>query len=111
MNQIAQKAVIGWVSDPAHGWLKVSLAEDGGFPEAKEFASQWSFFDYGQKDFGGVVYLEEDEDAPAFIKQYGLDDKAWSESYLSENNQIRDLPRGKGMDKATADFFQAVVNN
>ena len=99
MNQKAQKAVIGWVSDPAHGWLAVSLADDGGFPEAKEFASQWSFFDYAQKNFGGVVYLEEDEDAPAFIRKYGLDSKAWLDSYLPENNQIRDLPRGKALSK------------
>jgi len=106
MNQIAQKAVIGWVSDPAHGWLAVSLADDGGFPEAEFFASQWSFFDYSHNNFDGVVYLEEDEDAPAFIKHYGLDDKAWKEVYLSESNQIRDLPRGKAMDKKTAEALR-----
>ena len=107
MNKQAQKAVIGWVTDPAHGWLAVSLDDDNGFPEAEFFASQYSFFDYAQKNFGGVVYLEEDEDAPAFIRKYGLDSKGWSDSYLPENNGIRNLPRGKAMDKSTADFIGA----
>ena len=46
-------------SDPGHGWLEVSLAE---YPEARQFASNYSYTN------NGTVYLEEDCDAPAFLK-------------------------------------------
>ena len=102
MNEKAQKAVIRWVSDPGHSWLAVNLDE---FPEAELFASQYSFLDYAMSNFAGVVYLEEDQDAPAFIRKYNLDGRAWPTHQLPDDNQLRDLPRGKAMNQAE-DFIK-----
>ena len=100
MNEQAQKAVIGWVSDPGHSWLAVNLDEEDGFPDAELFASQYSFLDYAMNNFCGVVYLEEDDDAPAFIRKYNLDGRAWQTYTLPDDNQVRELPRGKAMNQA-----------
>ena len=45
-------------TDPGHAWLEVSLTE---YPEARQFASNYSY------TTNGIVYLEEDCDAPAFL--------------------------------------------
>jgi hypothetical protein len=100
MNEQAQKAVFCWVSDPGHSWLAVSLDEQEGFPDAKRFASQYSFLDYAMNNFTGVVYLEEDEDAPAFIRKYNLDGRAWPTQELPEDHSIRSLPRGEALTQA-----------
>lgn len=101
---LAQKSVIGWVSDPAHGWLAVSYSAIDGFPPALQFASQFSFIDESEK----LVYLEEDDDAPRFIKYYNLDGRAWQTYTLPDDNEIRDLPRGfGGVEKNEAPTFLA----
>ena len=100
MNEKAQNAVIGWVEDSSHGWLAVALDSEHGLPEAKRFASQYSLMDYAGDNFAGIVYLEEDEDAPAFIKHYNLDGRAWQTHQLPEDNEIRNLPRGEARTKA-----------
>ena len=100
MNERAQRAVIGWVSDPGHSWLAVDLDDEDGFPDAERFASQYSYMDYAGNNFCGIVYLEEDQDAPAFIKHYNLDGRAWSTRELPEDSKFRDLPRGEAKTQA-----------
>jgi hypothetical protein len=100
MNEQAQRAVIGWVSDPGHSWLAVNLDSEDGFPDAERFASQYSYMDYAGNNFCGVVYLEEDCDAPAFIRKYNLDGRAWPTQELPEDSQFRDLPRGEALTQA-----------
>jgi hypothetical protein len=95
-QHLAQKSVIGWASDPGHSWLVVNASAIDGFPVALQFASQWSFIDDAQH----LVYLEEDDDAPAFIRKYNLDGRAWQTYQLPDDNQIRDFPRGKAMNQA-----------
>lgn len=92
-NENAHNAVIGWVIDPSHAWLAVSLDEEHGFPEAGKFASQFSPYDITGDNFAGIIYLEEDEDAPAFIKAYGLEGSVFPEYQLPDDNNLRDLPR------------------
>ena len=105
MNEKAQNAVIGWVQDASHGWLAVALDAEHGLPDAKRFASNWSFMDYAGDNFSGIVYLEEDQDAPAFIKHYNLDGRAWNTHELPEDNEIRNLPRGEAKTK-TENFIE-----
>lgn len=114
MNERAQKAVIGWVSDPSHSWLAVTLDDEHGFPEAELFASGFSFIDYAGDNFAGIVYLEEDGDAPAFIRKYNLDGRAWQTYNLPDENDIRLLPRGKAMNQAEQfidDHFKVIAVN
>jgi hypothetical protein len=111
MNERAQNAVIGWVQDASHGWLAVDLDEEAGFPDAERFASNFSYMDYAGNNFCGIVYLEEDQDAPAFIRHYNLDGRAWSTRELPEENKIRDLPRGEAKTQAEKfidDHFQII---
>ena len=111
MNEKAQKAVIGWVSDPSHSWLAVNLDEEDGFPDAELFASGFSFMDYAGNNFCGIVYLEEDGDAPAFIRKYNLDGRTWQTYNLPDENDIRLLPRGEAMNQAEQfidDHFQVI---
>jgi hypothetical protein len=96
----AQKAVIGWVEDASHAWLAVTLDDEHGFPGAEAFATKYSLIDYSGDNFAGIVYLEEDQDAPAFIKHYNLDGRAWQTFTLPDDNEIRDLPRGEAKTKA-----------
>ena len=111
MNEKAQRAVGGWVQDASHGWLVVSLDNEHGFPEAKRFASNYSFINYAGDNFSGIVYLEEDQDAPAFIRHYNLDGRAWSTHELPEDNNMRELPRGEAKtqpDTFIDDHFQVI---
>ena len=112
MNERAQRAVIGWVSDPGHSWLAVDLDDEDGFPDAERFASQFSYMDYAGNNFCGIVYLEEDQDAPAFIKHYNLDGRTWSTRELPEDSKFRDLPRGEAKTQAEQfidDHFKIIV--
>ena len=81
-----------WWNDPGHGWLQVPLDIYNlvGFK-----ASEYSYLD---KHFpsGGFVYLEEDCDAPGFIKaweeKFNRDfDEAVVDSEYQENIFIRML--------------------
>ncbi len=89
----AQQATLAFVYDAGHGWLAVSLDEEHGLPEAVNFASQYSYLDITGDNFAGIVYLEEDADAVAFIKAYGIDFTVVPQHGLPEDNAIRDLPR------------------
>jgi len=88
----AQSACIVWISDPGHAWLAVSLDL---MPEAIEFGSEYSYIGSPSEDFpAGLVFLEEDCDAPEFVLAHGIDLAAVPESILSfEDNFVRDLPR------------------
>lgn len=91
----AQAAILAWVADAEHAWLAVALDTDHGFPGAEDFASQFSFIDLAGDNFSGIVYLEEDEDAPRFLKFAGLE--YWThiaEHQLPDGHMLRDLPRG-----------------
>jgi hypothetical protein len=92
-NEQALIAVIGWVIDPGHAWLAVSLDTEHGFPEAENFASPFSPYDITGDNFAGILYLEEDEDAPAFLKAYDLDLTVFPTFDLPEDNTLRELPR------------------
>lgn len=52
-----------WIIDPGHGWLEVPLAD---YPDAIEHGTG---FGYYAKDTG-TVYLEEDCEAPAFLRAH-----------------------------------------
>jgi hypothetical protein len=91
----AQQAVLAWVSDPGHAWLVVSLDDEHGFPEAMNFASQYSYVNLMGSNFAGDVYLEEDEDAPAFIKAYGIDLSSVLSYELPDDHVVRTWPTGK----------------
>ena len=88
----AQQACLAWISDPSHAWLAVSLHPELGFPEAVEFASQYSYFQpLGVWD-NGLIFLEEDVDAPAFIKAHGIDlDLVQTEHFDDTDHFIRNL--------------------
>jgi hypothetical protein len=106
---LAQKAVIGWVSDPSHGWLAVNYSAIDGFSNALQFASHFSYIDESEK----LVYLEEDDDAPRFIRRYNLDGRAWQGYTLPDENEIRELPRGfadvEKMDKGFIDEHFKII--
>lgn len=49
------------ITDAGHGWLRVDPAE---YPDAGEYASGCS------PTVSGLVYLEQNDDAPAFLKAH-----------------------------------------
>ena len=57
-----------WITDPAHGWLTVPLAELQDLGIADDI-SKFSYIDTSK----GVVYLEQDIDALRFIEAKGVD--------------------------------------
>ena len=89
----AQDACLAWVSDPGHAWLAVSLDDEIGLPEAESFAGSYSYIDRTAANFAGVVFLEEDVDADAFIQAYGIDHLIIPEQHTDEDSAIRGLPR------------------
>ena len=89
----AQEACLAWVSDPGHAWLAVSLDSEDGIPDAIAFASSYSYLDTTANNFAGVVFLEEDADAPAFMKAYEIDHLLIPEQHTDKESPIRDLPR------------------
>lgn len=90
----AQQACLAWISDPGHAWLGVSLDDENGFPEAVRFASEYSYYDLTGDNFAGIIWLEEDSDATAFVKEYGIDLKAVREhSFNDYDHFVRGLPR------------------
>lgn len=55
-----------WYSDPSHAWLAVSLKE---YPDAIKYSTGFGYI----SPKGGVVYLEEDCEAPCFLRAKGID--------------------------------------
>ena len=90
----AQRACLTWISDPAHAWLAVTLDEEDGFPGAVQYASEYSYYDAAGDNFNGVIYLEEDQDAPAFIKALGIDQHLVPAHHFDDTEHfVRNLPR------------------
>jgi hypothetical protein len=58
-----------FISDPAHGWLKVPHLA---YQLAEAPASSHSYYDGETLDSAEYVYLEEDMDAPRFLDQVGI---------------------------------------
>jgi hypothetical protein len=81
------EAQITWASDSGHGWLVVDYRMA---PAALDYASSFSFIDATE----GYVYLEEDGDAPAYVKAHGLKDNLGELYQDGESLEIRNLPRG-----------------
>jgi len=93
----AQQACLAWISDPGHAWLAVSLDDEVGFPGAKDYASEYSYIDYTGHNFAGIIYLEEDADAPAFVNAHGINlDAVQEHLFDSQDNFIRTLPSYEG---------------
>ena len=76
-------------TDPSHGWLEVSAAE---LFNVGLVPSDFSAYSYQQ---GEVVYLEEDCDAPVFIRTYEAHVGPISvvEKFSHYTHWIRSLPR------------------
>lgn len=76
-------------SDPGHGWLEVNAAD-----AASVGLSPQSFSKYSYQD-GATMYLEEDCDAPKFVRVWERHHGtlAMSDVYSNCNSFIRDLNR------------------
>jgi hypothetical protein len=76
-------------TDPSHGWLEVRVTE---LLKANLAPSDFSAYSYQQ---GDVVYLEEDCDAPVFIRSYEahVGPISVAEKYSHYTHWIRNLPR------------------
>ena len=94
-HEQAQQAVLAFVYDAGHAWLVVSLDDESGFPEAMNFASQYSYVNLMGSNFAGDVYLEEDVDALAFARTYGIDLASIPEHELPEDHMVRSWVTGK----------------
>jgi hypothetical protein len=90
----AQRAVLAFAYDAGHAWLVVSLDSEHGFPKAMEFASRYSYVNLAGSNFAGDVYLEEDVDALAFVKTYGIELAFVQEHELPEGHAVRDWGTG-----------------
>ena len=77
--------VLTYHSDPAHGWLAVPLAE---YPDARTFGTGFGYIDRAS----GVVYLETDYEAPAFLAAHP-DATFATIVYDDFCSAIRSLPR------------------
>lgn len=55
-----------WIADPSHAWLKVSLKKN---PDAIKFSTGFGYI----SPKGDYVYLEEDCEAPAYLRAKGID--------------------------------------
>ena len=93
-QHLAKNALLGIASDAEHAWLMVNASPLDGYRNARNWASQYSFIDAEQN----LVYLEEDCDAPKFLKDHGLDFAlGLPEYYLEDGSVIRNLPRGTAL--------------
>jgi hypothetical protein len=91
----AQQACLAWISDPGHAWLAVSLDSEHGFPKAIDFASEYSYLDITGDNFAGIVFLEEDNDAPFFIMYYGIEPDVLTHDFDDTDHFIRNLPSAR----------------
>ena len=73
-----------WITDPAHGWLTVSLAELQDLGIADDI-TPFSYINTSK----GVAYLEEDCDALRFIRAKGVDirDREALSQWCDENTR------------------------
>jgi len=86
----------GWISDPSHGWLQVGWnvidemkSMEAGIVDEIPDISSFSYHD------SNYMYLEEDRDAPLFLKL--LDSKGigytFTEFPTNEDSFVRNLER------------------
>lgn len=102
----AQRAVLAFAYDAGHAWLVVSLDDEYGFPKALDFASQYSYINLMGSNFAGDVYLEEDVDALAFIKTYGIDLASVQQYELPEDHMVREWGTGSADPEALMDIIR-----
>lgn len=74
-------------TDPSHGWLEVPETDILAAGLADKISS-YSYIDPAKR----LVYLEEDCDAPLFMRAVGLKPSDLAEVYQDESF-IRDLPK------------------
>ncbi len=88
-------AVLTWHYDAAHAWLKVpiQLMTEGRKNQLAALTSSHSFRDDTH------AYLEEDCDAPRFIRHYGIDAKAVREVKDGETSPIRQKTRWRAPER------------
>jgi len=55
-----------WYADPSHAWLKVSLKKN---PDALKFSTGFGYI----SPKGDYIYLEEDLEAPSYLRSKGID--------------------------------------
>jgi hypothetical protein len=55
-----------WYADPSHAWLAVSLKQ---YPEAINYSTGFGYI----SPSGLTIYLEEDLEAPSFLRSKGID--------------------------------------
>lgn len=79
-------ARLTFIMDPGHGWLAVPLAE---YPDALDYGTGFGYYDTHQ----AVAYLEEDCEAPAFMRAHGLTRDDLAVRYESGDWAGRRLPR------------------
>lgn len=80
--------MLKYIMDGGHGWLAVPLAE---FPDAEQFGTGYGFIDRQ----AGVVYLEEDCEATAFLRAHPHDRKQIKGEYVEGDAPLRSLPRNE----------------
>lgn len=57
--------MLTFISDAGHGWLAVPVAA---YPDALEYGTGFGYWD----GLNEVAYLEEDCEAPAFMRAHGI---------------------------------------
>lgn len=83
-----------WVYDAGHGWLEVSLLE---YPEAEQHGTGFGYVDLDN----GTIYLEEDCEAPSFLRATFGDSWVDTARGITEchydDAPCRELPRNLSM--------------
>ena len=69
-----------FISDPGHGWLEVATDK---YPDAIEYGTG-----YGYQN-GKYIYLEEDCEAPAFLKAHPEIDRSTIKDVYQTRTRIR----------------------
>ena len=78
--------MLTFISDAGHGWLAVPM---GSYPDALDYGTGWGYVDRA----AGVAYLEEDCEAPAFMRAHGLSRDDVRVEYVDGDWTGRSLPR------------------
>jgi hypothetical protein len=78
--------VLTFISDAGHGWLAVPMDT---YPDALQYGTGWGYVDRA----AGMAYLEEDCEAPAFMRAHGLGPDDVRLEYVYGDWPGRGLPR------------------
>lgn len=86
-----------WITDDGHGWLEVPIqhVRDAGVLDQ---VSKFSYLRHGEQL--GTLYLEEDCDAPLFLRAVDLMEEArtYKDLHTDGDSRVRTLPHWKGAD-------------